>query len=533
MRRTQQVCCRKCRNSVPKSRFCGVCGSSLPSRIPVTRILAYCALTLLLLASIYGALHTGSLDVAKGGSGLTHGDWLVDAQSYVIFNDGGTYKARDGATGEVTSDADPATLVQGVVDDVSSAAVLYLKGKGETWPWSAPVTVNSKNISIISEPTLQAVANYPGPNTEMFFFMNVSDIDVVLRLDGNKSNQGGLPRPEVGVRFYACSDVRATIHSVNQPNADVSMWTDDEAHRCENMRLNLYSLNCDNYSGSGYSLYLSGGLGIHVSGYVEGSVAQPLYLEGTYGTEVWLNQFKAYNCATAGTVPGLDVRSGTTAYLTDVEMDTINNDGVHVYAGGAVYGHNVTIKGATQYGVENYGLLVVDGLEIDATGGNHALMTRGGSDYAFVSHFIVTGVETGTVGICVNADSAGDHLFRDGSIAGVNGFLDQAVTKSILEHVDLSGVTGTKVADAGAGKVRDCNGYVTKNTVTVTITAGNTTSGNVPHLLAATPTNAWLTPTSDTGGKRWWLSSKDGTSIVVSIDSAYVSNITFDCEVEV
>jgi len=64
---------------------------------------------------------------------------------------------------------------------------------------------------------------------------------------------------------------------------------------------------------------------------------------------------------------------------------------------------------------------------------------------------------------------------------------------------------------------------------TATITAGNT-SVTVSHRCSiANATYAIiLTPTSDTGGKRYWISEKTSSTFTISIDSAYTSNITFD-----
>lgn len=70
-------------------------------------------------------------------------------------------------------------------------------------------------------------------------------------------------------------------------------------------------------------------------------------------------------------------------------------------------------------------------------------------------------------------------------------------------------------------------GYLTENSNTSTLTAGQT-SVTVTHGLATTPTRVQLTPTTDTGGKRYWISAKGVTTFTITIDSANASDITFD-----
>ncbi len=70
-------------------------------------------------------------------------------------------------------------------------------------------------------------------------------------------------------------------------------------------------------------------------------------------------------------------------------------------------------------------------------------------------------------------------------------------------------------------------GYVTENSSTATITAGQT-STTTDHGLATTPTRVQLTPTTDTGGQRYWVSGKGATTFTITIDSATTSDITFD-----
>ena len=69
-----------------------------------------------------------------------------------------------------------------------------------------------------------------------------------------------------------------------------------------------------------------------------------------------------------------------------------------------------------------------------------------------------------------------------------------------------------------------------RRTGTATILA-TTTSIAVSHGLYATPSRVFISPTSDTQGKRWWVSSTNSSHIVISIDSSYASGaIDFNWE---
>ena len=71
------------------------------------------------------------------------------------------------------------------------------------------------------------------------------------------------------------------------------------------------------------------------------------------------------------------------------------------------------------------------------------------------------------------------------------------------------------------------NGYTTENSGTSTITAAQT-SIDVTHSLVSTPSRIQLTPTTDTAGKRYWISAKGATTFTITIDSTHTSDISFD-----
>lgn len=104
-------------------------------------------------------------------------------------------------------------------------------------------------------------------------------------------------------------------------------------------------------------------------------------------------------------------------------------------------------------------------------------------------------------------------------------------TMTELDLIDC--VPDYKIGGSGAnsGKVIRRSQY-TYNYGTLTITAGQT-SKSVSHGLATAPTRVYLSPTADTGAKRYWTSAKASTTFTVSLDSAHDADISFDWIVQV
>jgi len=126
----------------------------------------------------------------------------------------------------------------------------------------------------------------------------------------------------------------------------------------------------------------------------------------------------------------------------------------------------------------------------------------------------------------------GNHLFDDrGGSAKVDYNIEETSTASSNIYMGnlMYGATVANmlIVDPASALVRANMGYVTENSGTATITAGQT-SVNVTHNLAATPTRVQLTPTTDTGGKRYWISAKGASTFTITIDSTYTSDIIFD-----
>jgi len=132
------------------------------------------------------------------------------------------------------------------------------------------------------------------------------------------------------------------------------------------------------------------------------------------------------------------------------------------------------------------------------------------------------------------ATSFDDVVIEDNDIKGCTTGITVASgsNRTKIRKNFFSGNT-TNISDAGSEtKIKDNQGYITENSGTATITTGDT-SVDVTHGLAATPNRVYLTPTTDTAGKRYWVSAKGTTTFTITIDSTHTADISFDWKAEV
>ncbi|MFA7169266.1 MAG: hypothetical protein WC178_00205 [Candidatus Paceibacterota bacterium] len=110
---------------------------------------------------------------------------------------------------------------------------------------------------------------------------------------------------------------------------------------------------------------------------------------------------------------------------------------------------------------------------------------------------------------------------------GTNGLLPLADSSALVTDNHFTGYAVPIWTPSRLTNVFRNFGWTTENSGVSTI-ATTTTSIVVTHGLATTPTRVQLTPTTDTGGKRYWISEKTATTFTITIDSAHTSDISFD-----
>lgn len=106
-------------------------------------------------------------------------------------------------------------------------------------------------------------------------------------------------------------------------------------------------------------------------------------------------------------------------------------------------------------------------------------------------------------------------------------FSNENNNKLTVRDISVSSTNPFALAAGKSFVIKNVYGYPTVSSGEVTITAGKT-SVNVTHGLATTPTRVQITPTTDTFGKRFWVSVKNPSTFTITLDSAHTSDIFFD-----
>jgi len=201
------------------------------------------------------------------------------------------------------------------------------------------------------------------------------------------------------------------------------------------------------------------------------------------------------------------------------------------------YGNDVVVKGNLIYSAASESIYVRDSLRTSIIGNT---VVDGAANGISLSTTIRTTITGNLVEGCayrgLNFAGNENNIVVVGNICTGNdkgiGFLSSAVvTTAIIANNDITGNSGNWWEQAGSTlsgvSVKNNKGYITENSGTATITAGDT-SVDVTHGLAATPTRVQLTPTTDTAGKRYWVSAKGDTTFTITIDSSHTADISFD-----
>jgi hypothetical protein len=201
----------------------------------------------------------------------------------------------------------------------------------------------------------------------------------------------------------------------------------------------------------------------------------------------------------------------------------------------------------TYYGVYTTGSGTLDGMLFSGhrcfNNGNYGIYIATGTNWAIDGGSQISGNGTAQSntyhGVCVGAGISGWAIrnCKIGQMAQFSNIQANAIQLNaggsdnyLIENNDLTGNLGVGVNNPNCAVtriVRNNLGFVTANSGTATITSGQTYV-NVTHALEETPGRVILTPTTDTGGKRFWVSAKSSSTFTITIDSTYTSNITFD-----
>ena len=260
----------------------------------------------------------------------------------------------------------------------------------------------------------------------------------------------------------------------------------------------------------------SGGDGIYVS----------------YAKDVEISNARISNCeATRAGIYAPYARG--TLKISGGRITTCKN-GVYIDAASPL---NLHVTGVDMFALTSHYMSVGVGINPVLIEGNHLRGTTGSSHgmviYAADAVIINNTIEdspSGYIGLYVRANNItvqGNYIKNnyDGVYVytGITGtrILDNYLTGN--SHSQIAFDSGTLVNTF----LRNNIGYKTENSGTTTVTTGQTTV-DVTHSLGTTPTRIQLTPTTDTAGKRYWVSAKGATTFTITIDSTHTSDILFD-----
>ena len=95
-----------------------------------------------------------------------------------------------------------------------------------------------------------------------------------------------------------------------------------------------------------------------------------------------------------------------------------------------------------------------------------------------------------------------------------------------LNLVSGTGITVTSADDPTNTRV-NVTLAVTARSGTSTLTA-SATSTEVTHGLGSTPDQVLVSPTADTEGVRWWISTSTATTFTIEMNATTTANVTFD-----
>jgi len=427
--------------------------------------------------------------------GTSYGSGDVDVYSYIIFRDGTTYFAKNGLTRAIDYFGTNASLViqnslNGLTPLRSYQEIVTIKGNIIL---DSPILIPSWTFLDLTEATLKVKDNAKAMNEGLVSVMDAIHVTISGGvLDGNRQNQ---VNNQVGIVFNTTTYTEDSKHIVE--NVFIKWFTGDGLYIGDNEReLNAKAL----------MLYGNGGNGI--------------YIKYTSGNHKFVNIVSAQNGKN-----GYYVAGDSSQFVNCGAFGNGENKVAAEADGFYIQGDNNQFVGCTSG--ENYrnGYAVFgSGTSVNTFVGSIA--TENGFYFNLTGGFVIDGADRTTImgGWSGNTGiGVGYHQDYGIKITGEAQYMFVFGMKLYQNDV------GSLFNDATGVKniILFNEGYVTQNSGSATITAGQT-STTVNHGLHVTPARVILTPVTDTGGKRYWISAKTSSTFTITIDSIYASDISFD-----
>ena len=292
-------------------------------------------------------------------------------------------------------------------------------------------------------------------------------------------------------------------------------------------------------------------------------------LSGLYGAIIHSNYIYNDDSIIDENTYGILVESATTtkpSYHVNIVENVIDGAGpyaIYVYSNvnGVVVSHNKTMRvlNPTEIGARH---IVAPGQnniithnEIDGSNDGSLVLGILAGDYSIIANNIIKNTTYNGIEVFSHCRVYGNYIsgcqrygihivdhsysiiygnFIDDVPADFYGIFEGGTSDyNIIENNDVSQITtGGKIKTVGANTIVRRNiGYLTENSGTATITAGNT-SVTVNHGLASTPSKVLVTPLSDPGD-RYYVTNITDTSFDIVIATAPSADVIFSWYAEV
>ena len=127
----------------------------------------------------------------------------LSSADYLLWRDGTLYKRTNLSRNIVEySNNDPTILIQNTIDAITSGTI-YIRGIGDVWIINSEISINGKNISLYSEPTLKVKNSFS--SSALIYLQNINGSKYGFKLiDGNRLNNED--RELAGLHITGCQN---------------------------------------------------------------------------------------------------------------------------------------------------------------------------------------------------------------------------------------------------------------------------------------------------------------------------------------
>jgi len=404
--------------------------------------------------------------------------------SYIIFKKGNKTYAKNGVYGHIEyEDTDASTVIQSAINALSTGSIIIKKGIYEL---ANELNLSDKSIQIFGEHREYTVLKRAG---NVIKIENSNPLSAEQGIYNIKID--GVDRSGTGLKLN--NVIRCEFGRLNIVNCDIGI---DIISCRSNTFTSLWVENCNigikleqGTSGSNANTFIGGEIhngnpGVLIYGTANNNKFIGMVIEGGYQTQVEIS---------SAVIDGAEYIPNANAFIGCWFESTHTSP--------------VMIDFTTDTGGSRSGRATIIAYNHFTASNDYVAVDLHDSQNMFIENHIY-----GTVTVTINVDGAG-HVVRG------------------TRRAKLS-ATNLVINISGSGHIiKDNDGFVTENSGTATISAGNT-SVTVSHGLADTPSKVLVTPIGDPGD-RYWVANIGASSFDIVVATAPTADIDFYWQAEV